>query len=81
MFTKRVGVMRKTNKKIELFLLLYLLVQTASDPAFIRQPYSLNRLSKAVVFVFHLINVIVILVGCFFIHTANQRWEATGARN
>lgn len=33
MFTKRVGFMRKTNKKIELFSLLYLLVQTASDPA------------------------------------------------
>lgn len=54
MFTKRVGFMRKTNKNIELFSLLYLLVQTASDPAFIGQPCPLNRLSKPVVFVFHL---------------------------
>lgn len=61
MFTKRVGFMRKTNKKIELVSLLYLLVQTASDPAFIGQPCPLNRLSKPVVFVFHLINVKVIL--------------------
>lgn len=67
MFTKRVGFMRKTNKKIESFSLLYLLVQTASDPAFIWQPYSLNRLSKPVVFVFHtVINVKVILARCFF---------------
>ena len=66
MFTKRVGVMRKTNKKIAFFS-LYLL---ASDPAFIRQPCPLNRLSKPVVFVFHLINVKVILVRCcFFSHS------------
>lgn len=71
MFTKRVGFMRKTNKKIELFSLLYLLVQTASDPAFIGQPCPLNRLSKPVVFVFHLINVKVILARCccFFSHS------------
>ena len=62
MFTKRVGVMRKTNKKIAFFS-LYLL---ASDPAFIRQPCPFNRLSKPVVFVFHLINVKVILVCVFF---------------
>ena len=66
MFTKRVGVMRKTNKKIAFFS-LYLL---ASDLAFIRQPCPFNRLSKPVVFVFHLINVKVILVRCcFFSHS------------
>ena len=70
MFTKLVGFMRKTNKKIELFSLLYLLVQTASDPAFIGQPCPLNRLSKSIVFVFHLINVKVILARCcFFSHS------------
>ena len=72
MFTKRVGFMRKTNKKIELFSLLYLLVQTASDPAFIGQPCPLNRLSKPVVFVFHLINVKVILARCFFFFSHSQ---------
>ena len=75
MFTKRVGFMRKTNKKIELFSLLYLLVQTASDPAFIGQPCPLNRLSKPIVFVFHLINVKVILARCCFFFTQPTRGE------
>ena len=76
MFTKRVGFMRKTSKKIELFSLLYLLVQTASDPAFIGQPCPLNSLSKPVVFVFHLINVKVILARCcFFFFTQPTRGE------
>lgn len=75
MFTKRVGFMRKTSKKIELFSLLYLLVQTASDPAFIGQPCPLNRLSKPIVFVFHLINVKVILARCCFFFTQPTRDE------
>ena len=75
MFTKRVGFMRKTSKKIELFSLLYLLVQTASDPTFIGQPCPLNRLSKPIFFVFHLINVKVILARCCFFLTQPTRGE------